>query len=265
VLRTRILTALVALPLLFLVIVHPYRPVFAGVVVGACAAAAYEFFTMAFPTRWLHRLAGVVLSILVAAGVAAQRPELWGLGIASGVAAGLLFCLIDADDMVAAVARAGHLALGIVYSGFLLAHLVLLRGLEDGQWWVLMTILVGMGSDTGGYFTGRYLGRHPLAPRVSPKKTVEGAAGGLVGGLIAVALIRSVFFQGPTWVEVIFLGLAMSTLSQLGDLTESMFKRAFGAKDSGWIIPGHGGILDRVDSLVFPAIFSYYYAVLVYA
>jgi phosphatidate cytidylyltransferase len=201
---------------------------------------------------------------LVAAGVAAQRPELWGLGIACGVAAGVLFCLIDADDMTAAVARAGHLTLGVVYSGFLLAHLVLLRGLSDGQWWVLMTILMGMGSDTGGYFTGRFLGKHPLAKRISPKKTVEGAAGALAGGLVAAVVVRSTFFQGPSWPEICFLGLAISTLSQLGDLTESMFKRAFGAKDSGWIIPGHGGILDRVDSLVFPAIFSYYYAVLVY-
>jgi phosphatidate cytidylyltransferase len=264
VLRTRLLTALVALPLLFFVIVYPFIPIFAGVVVGAAAAAAYEFFQMAFPTRWVQRLVGVSLSVLVAVGVAAERPELWGLGIACGVAAGLFFCLLDADEMAAGVARAGHLVLGVVYSGFLLAHFVLLRGLKDGPWWVVFTVLVAMGSDTGGYFTGRFFGSHPLAARVSPKKTVEGAVGGLAAGMIAAALGRFMFSVRPTWLEACFLGVAISLLSQLGDLTESMFKRAFGAKDSGWIIPGHGGILDRVDSLVFPAIFSYYYAVLVY-
>ena len=262
--RTRLLTALVALPLLLFVIIYPFPPVFAGVVVAACAVAAYEFFQMAFPARWAQRLAGVSLSILVAAGVAAGRPELWGLGIACGVAAGLLFCLFDADDMAGAVARAGHLSLGVVYSGFLLAHFVLLRGLGDGPWWVVFTVFVAMGSDTGGYFTGRSFGTRPLAARVSPKKTIEGAAGALAGGMIAAAVARFTFFFKPGWLEVCFLGVAISTLSQVGDLTESMFKRAFGAKDSGWIIPGHGGILDRVDSLVFPAIFSYYYAVLVY-
>ena len=264
-LRTRLVTALVALPLLALVILHPFIPVFAGVVVAASAAQAYEFFQMAFPARWVQRIAGVSLSLLVATGVAAQRPELWGLGIACTVGAGLLFCLFDSESIAPALARAGHLALGVVYAGFLLAHFVLLRGSRDGASWVIFTVVIAMASDTGGYFTGQLFGSRPLAPRVSPNKTVEGAVGALGAGMLAATLAHVTFFAQTGWLEVWFLGVVISALSQIGDLTESMFKRGFGAKDSGWIIPGHGGILDRTDSLVFPAIFSYYYAVLVYA
>jgi phosphatidate cytidylyltransferase len=129
---------------------------------------------------------------------------------------------------------------------------------------VIFTVVVVMASDTGGYFIGRVLGRHRLVPRISPNKTVEGAAGSLLVALLVASLARVTFFPALTWREVTGLGVTFSVLGQLGDLTESMFKRAFGAKDSGWIIPGHGGMLDRVDSLVFPAVVAYYYAALAY-
>jgi phosphatidate cytidylyltransferase len=264
VLRTRLATAVVALPLLFCTVVYAPLAIFAGLVVGVSAAAAYEFFYMAFPAHPAQRFVGVILSIVVAAGVSAARPEFSGLAIACAVAGGLVFCLFDAESMAPAVTRAGYLVLGVVYAGFLLAHFVPLHRLPDGRWWVVFTIFVAMSSDTGAYFTGRIAGRRPLAARVSPKKTVEGAIGGLACGVLAAAFAHLIFLPRSGWPEVWLLGVAISTLSQLGDLTESMFKRAFGAKDSGWIIPGHGGILDRVDSLVFPAIFSFYFAALAY-
>jgi phosphatidate cytidylyltransferase len=264
VLHTRLATALVALPLLSYAIILAPLPVFAGIVVGASATAAYEFFQMAFPEHRVQRLVGVSLSLLVAAGAAAERVEFWGLAMASAVIGGLLFCLFDAEGMAPAVRRAGHLLLGVLYAGFLLAHFILLQRLPDGRWWVTFTVVVAMASDTGGYFVGRLLGRRPLAERVSPGKTVEGGAGALAAGVAAAALASATFFPRSGWIEVCFLGIVIAVLGQVGDLTESMFKRAFGTKDSGWIIPGHGGILDRVDSLVFPAVFSYYYAVLVY-
>ncbi len=263
-LRTRLATALVALPLLVAAILHPYHPVFAGLVVAACATAAYEFFQMALPGRRGARAVGLCLVILVAAGVAAQRSDLWGLAMASAVIIGMLFCLFDADEMAPAVTRAAFLVMGVVYAGFLLSHFVPLKRLPDGPRWVIFTVVVAMASDTGGYFTGRFLGQRQLVPRISPKKTVEGAVGALLVALLIASLARVVFFPALTWREVAGLGVAFSVLGQLGDLTESMFKRAFGAKDSGWIIPGHGGMLDRVDSLVFPAVVAYYYAALAY-
>src|SRR2546422_7789853 len=126
----------------------------------------------------------------------------------------------------------------------------------------LFTVYAAMGSDSGGYCAGRAFGRHPLAPAISPSKTVEGALGALAGAMVIAAVCRLVFFAGLGSIEALVLGAVISVLAQFGDLCESALKRAFGAKDSGWIIPGHGGILDRLDSLLFPVVFTYYYAVL---
>jgi phosphatidate cytidylyltransferase len=131
-----------------------------------------------------------------------------------------------------------------------------------GWRWVLFTVFVAMGSDSGGYFTGRYLGRHKLAPAISPSKTVEGAIGAVAGAMLIAAVCRLAFIPALGAREAVVLGGVVSILAQFGDLCESALKRAFGAKDSGWIIPGHGGILDRLDSLLFPVVFAYYYALL---
>src|SRR5262249_52355640 len=150
-----------------------------------------------------------------------------------------------------AVGRVGTLLLGVLYVGFFIPHVALLREQPDGWRWVLFTVYTAMGSDSGGYFAGRAWGRHKLLPAVSPSKTVEGAIGGLVGGVVIALVCRAVFFPLGHW-ETVGVALAIAILAALGDLCESALKRAFGAKDSGWIIPGHGGILDRLDSLLFP-------------
>jgi phosphatidate cytidylyltransferase len=124
---------------------------------------------------------------------------------------------------------------------------------------VFFAIACAMGADTGGYFGGRYAGRTKLMPRVSPNKTVEGAIGALVGsiglGTFAWAVLPP---PGSRLEQLLFLALAIGVLAQAGDMIESLLKRAYGAKDSGWVIPGHGGILDRIDSLVLPFVFAYY-------
>jgi phosphatidate cytidylyltransferase len=133
-------------------------------------------------------------------------------------------------------------------------------GVVGGWRWVFLTVAVAMAGDVGGYFGGRYFGRHKLMPLVSPGKTVEGTLAAILGNVLGGAFCKLVFFQSLHWPEVVGLSLAAGVLAQVGDLCESMLKRSFGAKDSGWIIPGHGGVLDRIDSLVFPAPFIYYYA-----
>ncbi len=152
---------------------------------------------------------------------------------------------------------------GILYIGWLLSHLVALRDLDDGRNWIFFALFTTFASDTAAFFTGRALGKHKLAPHISPGKTWEGAIGGILG-----AIIVSLFFILPTPLilhlscgQAVLLGLLVSIFGQLGDLVESLFKRNMGVKDSGTLLPGHGGFLDRIDSVIFAGIVVYYCAV----
>jgi phosphatidate cytidylyltransferase len=236
-----------------------WSPLFAGFIVAVAAVGLYEYFDMALPEHTAERLIGMLAGVGVAAGVVVSRPAVWGAAMALGVTGGFLLVLMRAPDLEGGVHRLGLALLGILYVAFFIAHVVPLREASEGWRWVLFTVFVAMGSDSGGYFAGWGLGRHPLAPQVSPKKTVEGALGGIAGAMIISCICRVVFFPTVGFAEALILSGTMSVLAQLGDLCESALKRAFGAKDSGWIIPGHGGILDRLDSIVFPVVFAYYY------
>jgi phosphatidate cytidylyltransferase len=156
---------------------------------------------------------------------------------------------------------------GIIYVGWLMSHLVALRMQDDGRNWVFLGLFVTIASDTSAFFIGKAVGRHHLAPGISPGKTWEGAIAGAVG-----AIIISLFFILPTpfllplsYGQAILLGLAVSVSGQLGDLIESLFKRNMGVKESSRLLPGHGGALDRMDSVVFAGVAVYYYVLLLNA
>ena len=260
-LRTRLLTAALAIPAIWALVEFLPLWFFAGFIVAVAAVGLHEYFGMALPDRPVERVAGIAWGILVTAGVISGRSEGWGSGLALALMAGLVMVLLAGRaDLAGAVQRLGTSLLGILYVGFFTGHIVLLRTSEDGRAWVLFTVFSAMGSDTGGYFAGRAFGRHKLAPAISPGKTIEGTIGAVVGAMFIAWLCRMTFFPALAPREALVLGAAISVLAQLGDLCESALKRAFGAKDSGWIIPGHGGILDRLDSLLFPVVFAFYYA-----
>jgi phosphatidate cytidylyltransferase len=263
-LKTRLATAAVALPAIWLIARYLPAALFSGFILAVTAVGLYEYFTMAFPEQRLDRRYGVLWGIVVAGAVACGRPQAWGASFALGGVAGLALVMLRPDDLSGGVARLGLTLLGVLYAAFFTPHLILLREVDAGLgWrWVLFTVYVAMASDSGGYFSGRAFGRQPLAPAISPSKTVEGAAGAVAGAVLVACVCRIVFFPVLGWMETVFLAAVMSVLAQLGDLCESALKRAFGAKDSGWIIPGHGGILDRLDSILFPVVFAYYYATL---
>jgi len=152
---------------------------------------------------------------------------------------------------------------GTLYIGWLLSYFVTLRGLDDGRNWIFLALFTTFASDTAAFFVGRALGKHHLAPHISPGKTWEGAIAGVFG-----AIIISLLFTIPTplhlpltyW-QAILLGLLISVFGQIGDLVESLLKRNMGVKESGKLMPGHGGILDRIDSVVFTGIVVYYYVI----
>lgn len=146
--------------------------------------------------------------------------------------------------------------LGMVYVGLFGSHWVLLRGLSEGMALMFLVLASTWCADTGAYFVGRWLGRRRLAPEVSPNKTVEGALGGVVGGLLGAAATGAWFGLPAAWVGV--GGLVCALSGQLGDLWESALKREAQVKDSGSLLPGHGGVLDRFDGLLFSGVVGYY-------
>ncbi len=143
------------------------------------------------------------------------------------------------------------------YLGVLMHHAPLLRSRPQGLWWVVLALLLTWITDSGAFFIGTAIGRHRMAPRLSPKKTWEGTIGGWIVGVIAAMLLVPALLPDLSLVQAAVVGAVVSTLAPLGDLAESMFKRQCGVKDSGRLIPGHGGALDRIDSLlfVFPAVY----------
>ena len=150
--------------------------------------------------------------------------------------------------------------MGAAYVGVLFPYFALLRNRPGGIGMLLMVILLVVVSDSGAYFVGRFMGRTKLAPSLSPHKTVEGAVGGLFATMAAGWLLFKMI--GGSWDmgSVVLFSAMISLLAQLGDMAGSALKRAAGVKDSGWIFPGHGGLLDRACSLVFAVFFAYYWS-----
>jgi phosphatidate cytidylyltransferase len=155
---------------------------------------------------------------------------------------------------------------GAAYFGVLAGYLFRLRELDHGAWHLLCLFIATWAYDTGGFFAGSLMGKHPLAPLASPKKSWEGAAGGVLLAFLGLGLLKVVFSfcEGfYSWSDVAALAVLLSLFGQLGDLVESMMKRSLTAKDSGSFFPGHGGVFDRVDSLLFNAPALFYYLLIV--
>ncbi|HEY4186659.1 MAG TPA: phosphatidate cytidylyltransferase [Polyangia bacterium] len=260
-LASRALSGVVAIPLLTLLILWERRIGF-GVLILVCSLIGMrEFAAMLLPT-----LSKTSRAIVMAAGVGLTaglyfRPDLALLWMLAALVAGATTVLLAPGEIAGAGARLGLVILGLLYVGALTAPLGLLhRQLPDGPLWVLTTIGATFANDTGAYFAGRALGRHKLYPAISPGKTVEGAFGGLAASIGALFLCRATFFSALSPADCLLVAIPAAILGPTGDLVESMLKRAAGVKDSGHLIPGHGGLLDRLDALLFVSAWVYAYA-----
>jgi phosphatidate cytidylyltransferase len=219
-----------------------------------------KYLWLAFPGRVAERVLGLVLgAVVIGAAVRAPAPGHLLTGALSVLTAvGLTYAVVRAD-LERGLTDVGLVIIGVLYTGLLLPHFGWLRNLPDGPKWVTFVIAIGMAGDTGGYFVGHLVGRHKLTPRVSPGKTVEGALGIVAVSLATGAAAKVILLPGRSWTEMLTLSAVMAVIGQVGDLGESVMKRTFGAKESGRIFPGHGGVLDRIDSLHFPVALVYYY------
>jgi phosphatidate cytidylyltransferase len=251
-----VLTASIGIPLLILVVGWGPPWVFVAVFVVLNAEALREYFVMAFPGSVREQLWGILFGLslslmLLFSGVSKGEAEL-----------SLLFMLFFSiylfmpGKLEERLIRLGWTLLGVVYLGYLLPHWVLLFRMPDGRAWVFFVLLVIMMGDTAAYLTGTCFGKHKLAPEISPGKTIEGTLGYLAGSIMGGYLGAGFLVPQLDTFEVIALSGILSVLGQVGDLFESLLKRVFAVKDSGTLLPGHGGVLDRLDSLIFPAVFA---------
>jgi phosphatidate cytidylyltransferase len=174
-----------------------------------------------------------------------------------------IYTLFSFKDIKSAASEAALLFFGVMYIPYLLGYLVLLRSHPLGFKWILLIMFIVMSCDSAAYFIGCRYGKRRLYPEVSPKKSVEGSIGGLAGSLAGALLARQLFFAELSVGDALLAALLIGSLGQVGDLFESLIKRSCGVKDSGTIFPGHGGILDRLDSILFAAPAAYYYALFV--
>jgi phosphatidate cytidylyltransferase len=247
-----------------------------GAVLLVVLLASYELHTMMLHVGH-HPLTPISLGLsivfLVAAIFPAQRTLLLQFGLSAAIV--LAFCWLFFRRNLEGALVDWSLTLAIaIYLGLPMSFFLQLRGnisssllgphgfslfLPRGVWWLLMVLLGVWGFDAAAFFSGHYFGRHKLAPLISPAKTWEGACGGLVLS-IAAALLLTVGPLGVPWYLAILLGILVGVAAVLGDLAESLLKRQTQVKDSGHIMPGHGGMLDRIDSLLFAVIVVFFFA-----
>lgn len=250
--------------LLWLMYLGP-RWAFHLLVAMAIAISADELMRMTIPDSRALRLLGVASSLVLWGGIvfAGSVPVL-SLALVALVVLALAAGLAHPDPIELAAMRTGWLLGGPIYVAGTLSTLDLLHGLPHGGSWVFLSMMLAWLSDTGAYFAGKFFGKHKLYPKLSPKKTVEGALGGLAGSAVGATIAHAWLIPGFPIGQALALALAAGALGQAGDLFESLVKRSTGVKDSGAVLPGHGGLLDRVDALMFTAAATYLYASMIY-
>mgnify|MGYP001426158080 CR=1 FL=1 len=257
---------MIALPLLILLVLYAGASLFNGVICVLSALALHEFYAMGLPeTRRGEAGLAVATGTLLTALVLFQAPALLISGVSTLLVLGMMIVFLFRHQEITAVGRdLATVMLGWVYVPLLLLHVGLLRGLAEGRLWVFLVLVLVMLSDSAAYFVGRSFGRNKLYEAISPKKTIEGSLGGLAGGVLGLLLYKYLVFPELRLLDVVLLGACVGAFSQIGDLFESMLKRSFNVKDSGTLIPGHGGLLDRLDSLLFAFPLTYYYVIWFY-
>lgn len=259
-LKKRLISALLLLPLLVVFVWFdqplPWLTLFVAIW-GVLAALEFFRIVAASKTAPLTYL-GLIWTLLLILSPHFDHGQLTLPLLTSFMLVSLIWLVLRPGKGEAFTAWAWTLA-GILYVGWFLSHIVALRGLDFGREWVLFALFVTFVSDSAAYFIGRTWGRHYLAPGISPQKTWEGAVAGAVAAIIIGPLLVWLFGLPIDYGPAVILALAVSIFGQFGDLVESLFKRNMGTKDSGETIPGHGGFLDRMDSIVFAGIVVYYY------
>lgn len=273
----RIITATIAIPILLAIVFWSSETTFLIVIMLTASLALIEFYRMNLSNNKFTKAVAIIIGLTCIFFIYYYRGYLsfessnrlsafiaWLIAFIT--LAGFIFLLMHLIFFPREVfvhVKIIMVVVGIIYVSLFLSYLMLIRSSPDGKNWVFFTFMVVWFGDSGAYTLGSLIGKHQIFPLTSPKKTVEGALGGLVASVIAAFAAKLWFMDQLSVTHCTILALGVAIVSQLGDACESTFKRRNSVKDSGNLLPGHGGMLDRIDGLLFTAPFIYYYKVLI--
>ena len=258
----RIYTVILLAPLLYGAIRFLPPLTFALIVAVAGSIALYELYRLCLQPSLQPVAIGIGLAGCSALIVVPHQANMLAPVLLTALIAILSIPLAVNIPLRDCLKDGGIIVIGMLYIGLTLSSLVMTRLLPRGEWLIFFLLLVTWASDTGAYYIGTLYGQHALAPRISPRKTVEGVLGGLIGAMIIAFVARWWFLPDLLSLHCTILAVLLSAAGLWGDLAESAIKRSVGAKDSSGVLPGHGGMLDRLDSLLFTAPAFYYYVTL---
>lgn len=257
--RTRIITGVIAISLWFLLLYSGYYTPFWLVMTVIGVIISYEFFSMVLKDGE-KKLLPLVVPLAAIPLYLIYFPSLTQLaaGLFFAALAGFLITLISYRSLPEPFTFLATYIFGVFYCGFLMGHIILIMALDQGGSWLIVLSAITAASDSGAYFVGKFFGKTKLCPHISPGKTVAGLYGGILFGTLGGMLLAALFLPEVSLVKIALYGVLLSLLGVAGDLTESIIKRATHTKDSGKLLPGHGGFLDRSDSMLFCAPTFYY-------
>jgi phosphatidate cytidylyltransferase len=256
---TRIITALLAGSAWFTMLMLGSYQLCWAIMTIIGFLCSYEYFAMVLEGKDRKFLVpGIICCALPLLTLYTQSLALFNAGLLLGGLTLLLLLLFGYQASDNPFSLGLRLIFGLFYCGFLTGHILMILSLNQGAHWLVALTVITSFSDSGAYFVGKSMGRIKLCPHISPGKTVEGFIGGLLSAALGGVLISMILFPEVNLVKISLWAVVLSALGVAGDLSESIIKRATSSKDSGRILPGHGGVLDRIDSLLFCGPVFYY-------
>jgi phosphatidate cytidylyltransferase len=256
----RFCTALIIIPLVALALrFGPSYTIFFMVAITV-VLGMHEFYSLTLPRGWAGgKISGIALGVILCGLYQWATTDIILLFLAFIIGVFLFGYAVSSRELPLLPTRMGIILFGILYIPFLLSYLILINKLTQGVLWIFLLFATVWVGDTFAFLIGSWWGRHKLSPLISPHKTIEGFFACFVGAILTVFACRAVFLPTVPALDALLVAVGIALLGQWGDLSESMIKRGAKVKDSGTLIPGHGGMLDRLDSFFFSTPFLYYY------
>jgi phosphatidate cytidylyltransferase len=260
----RWLTGIILAPIVFIIILFGSVKLFSSVVIIFILGGVWEYNNMVFGKEFLkEKIESLFFAIMIPLFVLLGNVQYVLAVLAFSVLLVFILFLWSVKESNFDFLSVAKVIFGIMYIPFLMSYFISLRMLDKGALWILFVLVLAFAGDIVALYAGKYFGKHKLVPLVSPGKTVEGLIGLVFGSTLACLIFSYYFLPEISLIQIAILAVVGGIIGQLGDICESAIKRNYGLKDASSLLPGHGGILDRLDCLIFIAPFVYYYRIFV--